>query len=111
MKNRLLCAAALLLSCTASNKEARPPAAAASAELGAHALVPPAPPARVEEVVETHAGITSRDPYRWMEAQGEDHRLDNGPLLYRVDGRDGRADASWSGQKTERADASVPPRL
>ena len=72
MKNRLLCAAALLLSCTASNKEAKPAAAAASAELGAHALVPPAPPARVEEVVETHAGITSRDPYRWMEAQGED---------------------------------------
>src|SRR6266850_4742666 len=41
----------------------------------------------------------------------DDHRLDYGPLLYRVDGRDGRADASWSGQKTERADASVPPRL
>jgi len=72
MKNRLLCAAALLLSCTASNKEAKPAAAAASAEPGPYSLVPPAPPAKVEEVVETHAGITSRDPYRWMEAQGED---------------------------------------
>jgi hypothetical protein len=70
MRNRVLCAAALVLSCTASNKEAKP-VAAAFAEPAVYSLVPPAPPAKVAEVVETHAGITSRDPYRWMETQGE----------------------------------------
>jgi prolyl oligopeptidase len=65
-----LCAAALVLSCTASHTESKPePMGAAPA---AFKGVPPAPPAKVEEVIETHFGITVRDPYRWMEAQGKD---------------------------------------
>ena len=79
MKSRYLCAIALFLSCTALQKEQKEgPAAAAAAPGAANAApaawteVPPAPKARVEDVVETRFGITTHDPYRWMEGQGPD---------------------------------------
>src|SRR5688500_6166357 len=58
----------LLASCAATP----PPHPVAPSPVTASIEVPPAPPARVDAVVENLHGIEVRDPYRWMEKGGEE---------------------------------------
>jgi len=58
----------LLVSCSTAVAPPAAPPGTAPAEV----TVAPAPAARVAEVAEQHHGFTVRDPYRWMEAGGDE---------------------------------------